>query len=132
MSRENVEVVRAVYAEWERGNFRAGLEIYDAHLLFLPPVNHPAHAPYVGVHALTEFMRDFLSAWANLSVAAEEFIEAENSVVIANVWRGEGRESGAATEFRDFMVWTFRGPKLIRLEQFEDRVQALEAVGLRD
>ncbi len=29
MSHENVEFVRGVYAEWESGNFRAGVERYD-------------------------------------------------------------------------------------------------------
>ena len=35
MSQENVEVVRRVYDEWGRGNFREGAELYDPHVLLV-------------------------------------------------------------------------------------------------
>jgi hypothetical protein len=35
MSRENVEVVRRVYGEWGRWNFREGAELYDPHVLLV-------------------------------------------------------------------------------------------------
>jgi ketosteroid isomerase-like protein len=53
-------------------------------------------------------------------------------VVVAVRQRGVGRESGAPAELPYFQVWTFRGRAVIRLEQFRDRDDALEAVGLRD
>jgi hypothetical protein len=33
---------------------------------------------------------------------------------------------------RYFQVWSFRGDKVIRLESFRERVDALEAAGLRE
>ncbi|HLM32952.1 MAG TPA: hypothetical protein VK285_02705 [Gaiellaceae bacterium] len=43
---------------------------------------------------------------------------------------GIGDESGAATGFRYFQVWTFRDDTAIRLEHFGEREQALAAMGL--
>jgi ketosteroid isomerase-like protein len=77
-------------------------------------------------------MRAYLDAWTDLTYAAEELIEAENSVVVAIYQRGVGRGSGAPTEWRAFHVWTFRGRSVIRLEAFPNRAKALEAVGLRE
>jgi ketosteroid isomerase-like protein len=51
-------------------------------------------------------------------------------VVAAVRQRGVGSGSGAATEFRYFHVWSFRGAKVIRLENFRERAEALEAAGL--
>jgi hypothetical protein len=53
-------------------------------------------------------------------------------VVAAICQRGVGEESGAATELRYFQVWSFRGGKVIRLEGFRERAEALEAAGLRE
>ena len=34
MSQENVEIVRAIYAEWERGNVEAALPVFDPAITF--------------------------------------------------------------------------------------------------
>jgi hypothetical protein len=41
-------------------------------------------------------------------------------------------ESGALPELRYFHVWSFRGATVIRLENFRERAEALESVGLGD
>jgi len=40
------------------------------------------------------------------------------------VQRGTGDASGAATEFRHLKLWSFRGDKVIRLENFRERDEA--------
>ena len=67
-----------------------------------------------------------------LTIEAEEIMDAWDSVVVAVLQRGVGGGSGAATEFRYFHLWSFRGPKVIRLENFRHRAEALEAAGLRE
>jgi ketosteroid isomerase-like protein len=132
MSQENVEIVRAIYEEWDKGNFRAGLDFYDPYVVYVPPANNPDAGCYTGIESFREFTRDFLGAWTNLSVAAEEFIEAEGSVVVGTHWRAQGQGSGVDTDLRDWTVWSFRGPKVIRIDQFSEREEALKAVGLSE
>ncbi len=130
MSRENIDALRAIYDEWQKGNLRAGRDLYDPDVLFIP--GGPDAGRYLGVEGIADFMRMYLDAWTTLSFAAEELIEADNSVVVAVHLRGTGTESGAQTEWRGFHVWTFRGARVIRLEVLPDRAQALKAVGLRE
>ena len=85
---------------------------------------------YIGPEGIREYMLGILAAWKSLTMAAEEFIDAESSVVVAVYQRGLGRESGASGDMRYFAVWTFRGRAVIRLETFRDRAEALEAAGL--
>jgi hypothetical protein len=40
--------------------------------------------------------------------------------------------SGVPVELRYFTVWSFRGSKLIRIENFRERGEALEAAGLSE
>ena len=132
MSQENVEIVRAVYDEWGRGNFRAGLDLYDSLVLYIPLPEFPHAGRYLGTNSVREFMLAWMEAWNDLTMAAEDLIEAENSVVAAVRQRGAGRESGTPIDLRYFAVWTFRGRAVIRLEDFRERQEALEAVGLRE
>ena len=132
MSRENVEVVRAVYDEWAKGNFRAGVELYDPNILLVLTEDFPEADKYLGIEGVGDYMRGFLSAWDELSITAEEFIAAGDSVVVAVQQHGAGRGSGISGDHRYFHVWTFRGGAVTRLDVIGDRARALEAVGLRE
>jgi ketosteroid isomerase-like protein len=132
MSREKVDALRAVYGEWGRGNFRAGVDLYDRHLLFVLHPGFPEAGVYVGTDQLREYMLGLLGAWTNFAIAAEEFVEAGDSVVVAVCQRGVGKGSGTPAELRYFTVWTFRGGTVVRFESFRDRGEALEAAGLTE
>jgi len=132
MSQGNVEIVRAAYEEWAKGNLRVGGELYDADLLFIPRRHIPEARRYLGPEGLREFMLDWLESMGDVTLVGEEFVDAGSSVVVSVVHRGVGKDSGAAAEMRYAEVWTFRGAKVIRREQFESRDEALEAVGLSE
>src|SRR4051812_152080 len=130
MSEENVAALRAVYDEWGRGNFTAGLDLYDPRVLLVTRQDLPDADLFVGVEAMTAYMREFLEPVAALTFTAEEFIDAEGSVIVATRQQGMGKTSGVPFEDRSFVVWTFRGRAVVRLEFFSKRSDALEAVGL--
>jgi ketosteroid isomerase-like protein len=132
MSRENVETVRAVFEEWGKGNLRAGADLFDPHIVFITAVDLPDAGRYFGTDSVRQWIREFVNAWASLTLAAEELIEAGDTVVVTVNQRGVGKESSAPGEVRYFQVWTFRGRSVIRIENFRDRAQALEAAGLEE
>ena len=133
MSQENVEAVRAVYEEWAKGNFRAGGDLWDRRVVFVPIGELPDTGDYFGLEGVTTFMRAFLQPWTNFTITAEELIEAGDSVVVVARQRGTGRASGLVAELeQQFQVWTFRGRTVIRFEAFRERAEALEAVGLSE
>jgi ketosteroid isomerase-like protein len=132
MSQANVEAVRSVYERWSEGDFRATLEVADPHVLLVMPPEFPDSGTYLGLARLAEYTRGFLEPWSRITIEAEEITDAGDTVVVAVCQRGVGSESGAATDFRYFQVWSFRGPKVIRLENFRERSEAFEAAGLRE
>jgi uncharacterized protein len=132
MSQENVEVVRKVYERWSQGDFRAGVDVLDPLVSFILPPEFPDAGNYLGPEGLAGYMRGLLEPWIRLTIEAEEIADAGDSVVVAVLQRGVGGGSGAATEFRYFQVWSFRGRKVIRLENFRERAEVREALGLRE
>ena len=130
MSEGTVEAVRSIYADWSEGDFQSRPELLDPLVLFVMGEGLPDTGQYLGVGQLAKYMRGFLEPWARLTIEAEEIIRAGDSLFAAVVQRGVGEGSGAATELRYFHVWTFRGGRVIRLETFRERADALAAAGL--
>jgi ketosteroid isomerase-like protein len=130
MSQENVETVRRIYEDWGRGEFEAGTELYDPHVLLVLRPEFPDSGAYCGPHEIRKYMvEDFLADFQGVEIGGEEFLDAGDSVVVRVHQRATGTESGAPVEMRYYQVWTFRGRSVIRIESISERAEALEAVG---
>jgi ketosteroid isomerase-like protein len=77
-------------------------------------------------------MREFLRQWADYVIEAKELKPVGDTVVASTVWRATGHGSGIPMEVSFFMLFTFRGRKIVRLESIVDESEALEAAGLRE
>jgi ketosteroid isomerase-like protein len=132
MSEENLGVVRAIYSRFNEGDFRASVDLLDPHIVFLMMRDAPWAEAYVGVEAVAAAMRGLFETWADFTLKAEELIPAGDSVLVSVRQQGVARISGVPTDEHYFTVWSFRGRKVIRIENFRERAQALEAAGLRE
>ena len=138
MSQENVEAIRAVYERFSEGDFRASVDLLDPHVVlvlnpeFAPSIFTAAHEALYGTEAIAAYTRDLLDAWPDYTMEAEEIIAAGDGVLVGVCHRGMGRSSGVPTEDRYYTLWSFRGHKVIRIESFGERADALEAAGLRE
>jgi ketosteroid isomerase-like protein len=132
VAREQTDIVRRIYERFSEGDFRVSLDVVDPLVLFVQRPGFPDSGTYLGIEELKRYTRGFLEPWTRITIEAESLAEAGESVVATVLQRGTGSGSGADTEFRYFQVWSFRGGKVIRLENFRERREALEAVGLRE
>jgi ketosteroid isomerase-like protein len=133
MSQDYVEIVRRIFERWGRGDFRAGLELYDPYIMLVLRPEFPDAGTYHGSEEIREYMRkDFLADLEDAAIIGEEFIPAGDSVVVQVNQVATGPGSGARVGLRYYHVWTFRGSSLIRIESIKTREEAFEAVGLAD
>jgi ketosteroid isomerase-like protein len=136
MSAENVEIVQAIYERWGEGDFRASADLLDRHVVlvlgqaFGP--DDPDAGAYHGIEAVAQYTRRMLEPWKDFTQEAEEIVAAGNSVLVGVRQRALGKTSGVPTEMNYFTLWTFRGRRVIRIESFRERAEALEAAGLSD
>src|SRR5512132_227858 len=129
MSEENVAAVRAIYERFSEGDLRASVDLFDRHIVFLMMSDAPWAEVNVGVEAVAAATRGLFDTWADLTLKAEEFIPAGDSVLVSVRQQGVARISGVPTDEHYFTVWSFRGRKVIRIENFRERAQALDATG---
>jgi ketosteroid isomerase-like protein len=131
MSEENVEIVRRVLAEYERGNFWV-LDPFDPNVRVRWLDTVGAEPETVGPQEAGEFLKEWFEVQKDLSLTAERLIDAGDQVVAIAVWRGIGKASGAVTEWRQAQVWTLRDGKVTSIVGYKDSADALEAAGLRE
>ena len=65
-----------------------------------------------------------------IDLRAEELIDAGDKVFAWIRFSGRGTTSGAPVEMEQAQIWTFREGRVVRVEEYFDRTEALEAAGL--
>jgi ketosteroid isomerase-like protein len=133
MSQENLERVRRVCAEWERGNMAAGVELFQPEIVFqsfMPDSSETvvAHGP----EEVARFMREFLAQWRDYRLIAEDIRDAGDKVFVAGRQAAHGKYSGVEVEDPMYWVWTFHSGRASGLRFTRSRQEALEEAGLQE
>jgi ketosteroid isomerase-like protein len=135
MSRENIELVRSIYAAWERGDFRETHWVDpEIHCEFIGDT--PAAGTAKGLDGMANAWREWLSAWREFHVEADEYRELDQErVLVLARFAGRGKTSGL--EIGE--VWTkaasvfhIRDGKVTKLLLYTDHRRALADLGLAD
>jgi hypothetical protein len=99
MSRENVEVVRRAFSEFERGNFWVP-EVFDPNVRVVW-LDFPAgESETVGLEGLSRGFKNWVEPFDHVTMKAERIVDAGDQVVIIAAWRGRGKASGVDAEWR--------------------------------
>ena len=132
MSQGNVELVSRYYAAlnvaFSERTFRA--DFLDAEIEFDMSRRLLDPEVFRGIDEVRRFIEDILASWEEYEVIPDEVLDAGEKVVALLVVRGQGTLSGAAVEVPVAHVLTLRDGKVLRIEYFGDRAEALKAVGL--
>ncbi len=87
----------------------------------------PGGGTYRGYDGVRELWADVRNVFVDYRNDPEQMIEIGDKVVSFICIRGRGARSGVEVEARIAHVFTFREGKILRVESFEDREDALRA-----
>jgi ketosteroid isomerase-like protein len=138
MSEENVEVVRRLFAAFRRvdsGDFERRFgevrEIFDPEVEWVAaPQSLLASEEYRGYDGVRRFWTQFLSAWDEYGIQVEELIDAGEQVVA--VLRLSGRTKELEVDEARSSLLTLRDGRIVRIEPFASKEEALGAAGLSE
>ena len=130
MSKENVDLIRAIYEGWLRGEI--GLERFDPEISMFESTTLPGAVSAVGIDAVRRYMESFANYWDEIRFEPTEYIDAGEQVVVAARLVGRGKSSGVPVERTWAYVWTVREQTALRMDGYETRREALEAAGLAE
>jgi ketosteroid isomerase-like protein len=131
---ENLDLVRSIYADWERGDFSRA-DWADPEIEFVA-TEGPAPGTWPGAAAMAKGWGEHLSAFRGFRVVAEEYRELEGGrVLVLHDWTGQGRTSGLSVELmrtKSASLFHIREGRVTRLLAYWDRERALADLGLAE
>jgi ketosteroid isomerase-like protein len=134
MSQENVDLVRSIFAAWERGDYSSAEWAHPK--IEYVVADGPTPGSWTGLDGMAEAMRDWLSAWEEFRVEGDEYRELDGERVLVRVHRrGRGRMSGlelGQMQTKGAMQFYVHGGKVTRLVVYQDRERALADLGMSE
>jgi ketosteroid isomerase-like protein len=128
----NLDLVRSIYADWERGDVRSA-EWADPEIEVVF-ADGPAPGAWTGVAGMAEGWRDVLGAWEDFRAEAEEYREIDGDrVLVLHRFGGRGKTSGldlGQMRAESAHLFHIYGGKVTRLVHYFDRERALADLGL--
>jgi ketosteroid isomerase-like protein len=133
MASANLDLVRSIYAAWERGDYSSA-EWAHPEIEFVYGADGPAPDSGRGLAGMAEAWRGFLSAWEEFRAEVDEYRELDGERVLVLVYfSGRGKTSGlevGQTRTKGASLFHIRGGKVTRLVLYFNGDRALADLGL--
>ena len=123
---QDLELLRELYREWEAGNLSAGRKLLSDELVTVWPEGFPHAGTYRGPEEHRRAMREWLSAWTEFELVAEDFVRVGERIVVPFRVRARGAGSGVEVNRRWAHAWTLSAGKVTRFEVSLEPDQLLE------
>ena len=129
MAPSNADLLRPIYEEWGRGNWRPRFDVYHPRMQWGWSDEFPGLAGVYEDHVdPNPRLRTWLSEWDQWRAVADDYLELGNHVVVLASYYGKGKGSGVEIRHEGAHVFELRDGKVVRLEIFATREKAIESV----
>jgi ketosteroid isomerase-like protein len=134
MSEENVEIMRRVWDAYAKLDIETILSLTDPQAEFVTThfAGWPEEEVYRGLDGVRRFFEQWLGVWETFDAGVDEFLDLGDRVLVLCWQRGKGGESGVPAEMQFASIFTLREGRIVYVDNFSDREQALEAAGLSE
>jgi ketosteroid isomerase-like protein len=127
----NLDLVRSIYADWERGDFSRD-DWADPAIELVRPQSLDSDA-LKGREASSGGWREWLGAWRHFRAEAHDYrVLADGRVLVFGRMRGFPRLSGTRTDTETVNLFHIKDGKVVRLVLYRNRDRALAALGLAE
>lgn len=131
MSHENLELIRRFYELAREGSWQQ-IEFLSEDVVYRPIAEITEADEYRGREGFRSYMKSFFEGgWAEGLEYEQPTLRASGDKVIARIqFAGKGRSSGLDFTARVFVVHTIRDGRIVRVEDFIERKDALASAGV--
>ena len=130
MSQENLEIVRRAIAAYNLG--QEALVLFDPEIEWVTTGRFVESDTYQGHDEVRRYLQALRDDFEELRVEPHELVDAGDHVIVRVRFTGRGRLSSAPIDLDFTFVLSLRGGKIVRVRNYWEHTDALEAVGLRE
>ncbi len=120
-----VSALRGAYSAFNRGDYDAAVQSLDPNVEWSEPAEFPGGGTYRGPNAVKQYLMHSRAAWAQITSEPEQFIRADNRIVVFVHARFRAKGSSEWQDSRLADVYLFRDSKVIQMRAFANRQEAL-------
>jgi ketosteroid isomerase-like protein len=124
----NREALLQAFEQFASGDFRSATRFYDPAVEWIEHRLVPGAGEFGGLDDVRSGFRGWLSSWDRYRLELLELSEHGDRYFAAVRGSGRGVSSGVPAEDLFFQVWTFRDGRVVRIENFAERDEALAAL----
>ena len=133
MSQENVEIVRRAFEAWQAGDIDRFLAVLHDDVTTRRFAPFPDTGTWHGPDGMRAVIADWVDAFDEFTITEAKFLDAGDQVVARLAQEGRIKGSGGAPVPGTYwLVFGVRDEKLVTLDIYAEKAQALEAAGLRE
>ena len=140
MSKENVELARGAFEEYQAGMERGdpgawfdSAAVADELEWIVAPPGLDGKSVWHGREGFVEFLRTWTEQFENWSIRVERWIDAGDDRVVALTHQSAaGIGSGVPVEMKLGLVYEIEGGRVVRMSNYFSHAEALEAAGLSE
>ena len=128
MSGENLELVRAAYEAFQRGDFEGASSYVHPEIEFHTYVNAPEAGVYRGKDAVQSYNEGLFAQFESFRIDIEELVDAGDRVIAVTTQHAVPRGGHAEIEVHMVEVWTVRDQLLAERRSYSSKDEAAAAV----
>ena len=129
----NVEFVRGLYEAFGRGDVPVVLGAMDSKIEWRQAEGNPympTGEPWIGPDAvLDNLFKKLGTEWNGFTVHPKLFHDAGESIVVEGRYTGSYKPTGKGMDAQFCHVWTLKGGKFTRFQQYVDTAKVQEVMG---
>jgi ketosteroid isomerase-like protein len=134
MTSPHLDLVRSIYADWERGDF-SRTDWAHPDIEYVEVTEGPEPGTWTGLAEAAKTVGDRLSMWEDFAPRAEEFRQLDDErVLVLQSYRGRAKGSGVKLDDiapEGAHLFEIRDGKVTRLVIYTDRNRAFADLGLQ-
>jgi ketosteroid isomerase-like protein len=128
VAEENVEIVRQGYLDLAEHGYEAMLTLVHPDFEMVTPASLASEPDvYRGPEGARRWWKGFDDAMEGVYLEGVTFTAIGEQVLVETLLHARGARTGIETAQRAFVLWTVRDDKVLRVETFVDREEALAA-----
>ncbi len=132
MSRQNLDLIRAIYDAFAAGDIPSVLARMSPDIVWNEAENFPYADgnPYRGPDAVLSGVFARLGGeWDGFAAVPEEYLDAGDAVVVLGRYRGNWPATGRAMNAQMVHVWRVKDGKVAAFQQYADTLQIARVMG---